>query len=340
MTLTIEITPEMETRLREEAAKAGMDANEFILNTLQDRLRCKATRTAKQPLRLPKEENDLLLEINERLPEETRQEYYALVAKRRAETLTPEKHIRLITLTDTVEIKNAERIAHLAETCATASSLAGCPNEAVGHPPTRIHLICACLRTKMRTPSGDAAMTTATRATIDDLYKIDGKAELVNGEILLMSPTGAVPGYAGDEIYASLREYVRRHRYGRAVSDNKGFRVNLPNRESFSPDAAFHTGPSTGMRYYNGAPVFAVEVRSEGDYGPAAERDMEAKRQDYFAAGTLVVWDVDLLSADVVKKYSAVDPTNPTVFRRGEIAEAEPAVPGWTMPVDDLFETP
>jgi len=28
---------------------------------------------------------------------------------------------------------------------------------------------------------------------------------------------------------------------------------------------------------------------------------------------------------------------NPTVYRRGQIAEAEPAVPGWTMPVDDLF---
>ena len=83
--------------------------------------------------------------------------------------------------------------------------------------------------------------------------------------------------------------------------------------------------------------MFAVEVRSEFDYGPAAERDMAAKRADYFAAGTLVVWDVDLLNADVVKKYTAADPTNPTVFRRGQSAEAEPAVPGWTMPVDDLF---
>jgi len=27
-------------------------------------------------------------------------------------------------------------------------------------------------------------------------------------------------------------------------------------------------------------------------------------------------------------------------FHRGEIADAEPAVPGWSMPVDDLFEPP
>nr|MBA2733877.1 Uma2 family endonuclease [Acidobacteriota bacterium] len=58
----------------------------------------------------------------------------------------------------------------------------------------------------------------------------------------------------------------------------------------------------------------------------------------YFAAGTLVVWDVDLLSDDVVKVYRASDPDNPKIYRRGEIAEAEPAVRGWQMLVDELFE--
>ena len=64
---------------------------------------------------------------------------------------------------------------------------------------------------------------------------------------------------------------------------------------------------------------------------------MARKRSDYFAAGTLVVWDVDLLSEEVVKVYRASDPEKPTIYRRGDIAEADPAVPGWTMPVDDLF---
>lgn len=183
-------------------------------------------------------------------------------------------------------------------------------------------------------------MATRTRGTIEDLYHVpeDGKAELVEGEIIRMSPTGASPGYAGDEIFASLRDYVRRTGKGRAVSDNKGFRVHLPHRESFSPDAAFFVGPSQGMRFYEGAPVFAAEVRSEGDYGPAAEEAMARKRADYFAAGTQVVWDVDLLSEAVVKVYRASDPEHPTVYRRGEVAEAEPAVPGWSMPVDDLFD--
>jgi Uma2 family endonuclease len=91
------------------------------------------------------------------------------------------------------------------------------------------------------------------------------------------------------------------------------------------------------MEFLEGAPVFAVEVRSKEDYGPAAERAMQEKRADYFACGTLIVWDVDLQSEDVIKSYTASDPENPAIFRRGDIADAESAVPGWRMPVDDLF---
>jgi Uma2 family endonuclease len=180
-------------------------------------------------------------------------------------------------------------------------------------------------------------MTVKTEATIEDLARVDGKAEIVDGELILMPPTGDDPIYASGEIFAGLREYSRQTKQGRAVPDNAGFRVHLPHRESFSPDAAFYVGPRAGMKFFEGAPRFAVEVRSENDYGPQAEREMAAKRADYFAAGTLVVWDVDLLSEDVIRSYRADKPDEPKIFRRGEIADAEPAVPGWTMPVDDLF---
>src|SRR6266550_2195014 len=136
-----------------------------------------------------------------------------------------------------------------------------------------------------------ASMITKAEATIDDLYKVEGKAELVNGEIVHLMATGDEPGYAGDEIFAWLRDYVKRLNFGRAVGDNKAFVVDLPHRKSFSPDAAFYTGPRTGMRFFEGAPVFAAEVRSENDYDEAAEKAMAAKRADYFAAGTRVVWD-------------------------------------------------
>jgi Uma2 family endonuclease len=176
----------------------------------------------------------------------------------------------------------------------------------------------------------------AREATIDDLYRVPGKAELVNGVIVRMPPTGALPGVAGGQIFASLRDYGRRTKLGHAIPDNVGFVVNLPHRRSFCPDVAFHPGELT-MNFVDGAPLFAVEIRSKSEKGPAAERAMAAKRADYFAAGTLIVWDVNLLGDDVVRSFRASDPEQPTVYRRGDIATAEPALPGWSMPVDELF---
>jgi len=177
-----------------------------------------------------------------------------------------------------------------------------------------------------------------TRATIEDLYKVEGKAELVHGEIVHMSPTGRRPGRVGLRIAASLLHDEERVGGGSAFPDNVGFIVNLPHRESFSPDAAWYTGPDNGMRFCQGAPVFAVEVRSQYDYGPAAEQEMQDKRIDYFACGTLVVWDVDLLHEGVIKSYKASDPAHPVIFHRGDNANAEPAVSGRQMAVNDLFE--
>jgi hypothetical protein len=49
------------------------------------------------------------------------------------------------------------------------------------------------------------------------------------------------------------------------------------------------------------------------------------------------VWDVDLVGENVVRVFRSTTP-EPVIFRRGEIADAEPALPGWRMRVDELFE--
>jgi Uma2 family endonuclease len=123
-----------------------------------------------------------------------------------------------------------------------------------------------------------------------------------------------------------------------------GMRVpELPSgRESFCPDNSYYDGPTPAaaadrMRFIQGAPKLAVEVRSENDYGPAAETALAAKRGDYFTAGTRVVWDVDPL-ARTVAVYRADDPDQPTVYGIDDIAEAEPAVPGWTLPLREIFD--
>ncbi len=183
-------------------------------------------------------------------------------------------------------------------------------------------------------------MSAKAKALVEDLYHVpeNGKAEIVNGELVLMPPTGDEPSRSGGEIYFSLRQYEQNVGGGYAYPDNAGFIVDLPGRRSFSPDAAWFTGRRKGGgKFLEGTPIFAAEVRSEGDYGPAAEHAMFEKRRDYFAAGTLVVWDVDVLRERVVRVYRAGEPENPAVYGTGETAEAESAVPGWRLAVDDLF---
>ena len=83
-------------------------------------------------------------------------------------------------------------------------------------------------------------------------------------------------------IAASLLAYEQQTKRGHAFGDSAGFIVNLPHRRSFGPDVAFYTQPLTD-RFVEGAPLFAVEVRSRDEYGRAAERPMAEKRADYLA---------------------------------------------------------
>lgn len=178
-------------------------------------------------------------------------------------------------------------------------------------------------------------------ATLDDLYRVEGKAELIAGRIVREMAAGRLPNRVAKRILRSLDDYATQTGVGEAFTDNIGYAIRPPlanGRESFSPDASYHVGPfpADEWKFIEGAPTFAAEVRSEGDYGPVAEAHIADKRDDYFIAGTRVVWDVDP-DAETVTVCRATDPDHPTVFRRGDVADAEPAVPGWRLPVDSLF---
>ena len=175
-------------------------------------------------------------------------------------------------------------------------------------------------------------------ATLADLARVEGKAELVAGCLVLLMPTGHRPGLIAGRIFRRLADYAD-VAGGFAYGDNVGFAVPRlsTGRESFAPDAAYYTGlpPADAMRFVPGAPDFAAEVRSENDYGLAAERALAAKRAEYFEAGTLIVWDADPV-AGVVRSYRA-NGAGPVVFGAGMEVDAEPAVPGWRVAVDWLM---
>ncbi len=63
---------------------------------------------------LPQDEADLLLKINQGLSQPAQHRYDELIAKRQAETLTPDEYAELLRLSDQTEHMNAERLAALA----------------------------------------------------------------------------------------------------------------------------------------------------------------------------------------------------------------------------------
>ncbi len=175
-------------------------------------------------------------------------------------------------------------------------------------------------------------------ATFEDLMKVEGKAELIGGRIVEFMATGMIPNRIAKRIVRSIDDFADDIGFGEGFTDNLGYAVDPPllsGRQSFSPDASYHAGPfpQNEMGFIECAPTFAVEVRSENDYGRSAETAMADKRDDYFEAGTLAVWDVD----PIARTITLHTPTSEAVFRPGDLAHAEPALPGWTLDVAALF---
>ena len=109
MTLVIDMAPETEKHLRDEAARKGMEPERYVLQAVEERLRWANS----SERRLSRDESELMMQINEGLPVETWEQYHALVAELHAETLTPERHKTLLALTDQVEIDYAQRLERL-----------------------------------------------------------------------------------------------------------------------------------------------------------------------------------------------------------------------------------
>src|SRR5438094_7091971 len=140
----------------------------------------------------------------------------------------------------------------------------------------------------------------------------------------------SISEWAYDQIWASLHYYSWQQ-----TGDAKAFQFDQPTRKSSSPDYDFFIyGLTFGPR--GEIPAFAAVVRLEGDYGPESERTIATEINDFFREGIQVVWDVDVLENEVIRVYGNKDLNQLIVYHRGEIADAEPALPGWRMPVDEL----
>jgi Uma2 family endonuclease len=157
--------------------------------------------------------------------------------------------------------------------------------------------------------------------------------ELVDG-VLVEKTMGFREAYLGSIVTAILWTFVRRRNLGLVTGASGMMRlmaglVRIPDGAFISwsrlPNRRVPTEPIPDV-----APDLAVEVLSTGN----TAREMARKRQDYFAAGVQVVWQVDPRTRTVEVFTS---PEQSTVLHEAQTLEGGTVLPGFTLPLQELF---
>ena len=182
-------------------------------------------------------------------------------------------------------------------------------------------------------------MTTQTRPiTADDLLRMpdDGfRYELVEGNLREMAPAGHQHGRIAINVSTPLAQHVKANNLGVVYAAETGFKLASNPDTVRAPDVAFvrwerveSVGDSEG--FWPGAPDLAVEVVSPGD----RYTDVEEKVFDWLDAGARLV-----IVANPRKRLVTVyrSLTDVVVLTEADVLDGGDVVPGFAMPVKDIF---
>jgi hypothetical protein len=111
MSITVQVNPTVERRLREDAEKKGVSLDQYVASFLENHFSMKRGTN----LAVSKQEGELLQQINLDISPETWTEYYRLKEKRQQGKISETELEQLQALTEQIEIANAERLGVLIE---------------------------------------------------------------------------------------------------------------------------------------------------------------------------------------------------------------------------------
>ena len=161
----------------------------------------------------------------------------------------------------------------------------------------------------------------------------DHRLELVNGKVIIMSPSG----YESDEVAAEairlLGNWVRPRRLGRVAASSAGFRLPNATHDVRAPDASFVSAERlrrSPRSFAELAPDLMVEVKSPTD----STEELKAKVLDFLSLGTQVGLLIDP-EAQTVTVYQIGQPT--LTLGNGDLLSVPDVLPGWEVPVEDLW---
>lgn len=172
--------------------------------------------------------------------------------------------------------------------------------------------------------------------TAKDLEKFQGYAsdyqmELVNGAIIVMSPSGYESEEVASEFSRQLGNWVRPRRVGRVTGSSAGF--ILPNSDTRAPDVSFVLAERlrrSPRSFAELAPDLIVEVKSPTDSVTA----LRAKVDEFLAVGTRVgiLINPEERWVEIRRRDRAAE-----VLHDGDVLTVPELLPGWEVQVSELW---
>lgn len=159
----------------------------------------------------------------------------------------------------------------------------------------------------------------------------DHRMELVDGEIIVMSPSGYEAEEVATRMTAKMFEWVDRRRLGRVTGSSAGF--VLPNSNTRAPDVSFVQAERlrrSPRSFAELAPDLMVEVKSPSD----KLTKLREKIAEFLSLGTRVG-----ILINPEQRWVEIWRTGqePIVLHDGDTLTVDDVLPGWTVLVDDLW---
>ena len=181
----------------------------------------------------------------------------------------------------------------------------------------------------------------APAVTPDDLLRMpdEGRGfELVDGE-LRGTEVSNESSFVGGQVLYAVMDHVRPRGLGYVFMADNSFRCfpDDPDRVRRADVSFVSAARMTPAQYRQKGhcpicPDLVVEVVSPNDL----MSDVTEKRMEWLAAGVGLVWVVDPVDESVYAFHGGAA----KVFRDGDTLTAEPVLPGFAVPVADLFQLP
>ena len=160
-----------------------------------------------------------------------------------------------------------------------------------------------------------------------------GRCELIRGELVMMSPSGAEHGVVVAAITEIVRRFVNRHRFGVVMGAETGFQIEHNPDTVRGPDVGFVAKRRLPRKrrkgFFDGPPDLAVEVRSPDD------RAREVTDKIRLTSGCRAVWLVDTEPRTVTIHRAGRRPT--TFGAKARISGGD-ILPGFEVAVSKFFE--